>query len=187
MAKAADNRCKSGAYEIAAASDRLAVLVMGTNDLAKELHAVQIPGREPMLTALSIAVLAARAAGKVILDGVYNDITDAAGFEAAGRVVPGAADRSYGIHVAKLAGLPGAVLARANEVLKRLEEGRGSPRKQNLVSELPLFARAPQPQIKKSDALREKLAVLAPDDLSPREAHTLIYELKQLAAKADEI
>ena len=70
------------AEEIAAASDRLTVLVMGTNDLAKELHAVQVPGREPLLTALSIAVLAARATGKVILDGVYNDIKDEAGFEA---------------------------------------------------------------------------------------------------------
>ena len=70
------------AEEIAAASNRLTVLIMGTNDLAKELHAVQVPGREPMLTALSIAVLAARAAGKVILDGVYNDIKDPDGFHA---------------------------------------------------------------------------------------------------------
>ena len=70
------------AEEIAAASDRLTVLIMGTNDLAKELHAVQIPGREPLLTALSIAVLAARAADKVILDGVYNDIKDPDGFHA---------------------------------------------------------------------------------------------------------
>lgn len=70
------------AEAIASASDRLTVLIMGTNDLAKELHAVQIPGREPMLTALSMAVLAARAADKVILDGVYNDIKDPDGFHA---------------------------------------------------------------------------------------------------------
>ncbi len=60
----------------------LAVLVMGTNDLAKELHAEHVPGRQPLLTGLGLCLLAARAAGKVILDGVYNDITDAAGFEA---------------------------------------------------------------------------------------------------------
>jgi citrate lyase subunit beta/citryl-CoA lyase len=70
------------AVAIAGASDRLAVLVMGTNDLAKELHAEHVPGRQPLLTGLGLCLLAARATGKMILDGVYNDITDAAGFEA---------------------------------------------------------------------------------------------------------
>jgi citrate lyase subunit beta/citryl-CoA lyase len=70
------------AREIAAASDRLVVLVMGTNDIAKELHAEHVPGRQPMLFALQQCLLAARLAGKVILDGVYNDIKDEAGFEA---------------------------------------------------------------------------------------------------------
>jgi citrate lyase subunit beta / citryl-CoA lyase len=70
------------AEEIAATSDRLTVLVMGTNDLAKELHAEQVPGRQPLLTGLGLCLLAARATGKVILDGVYNDIQDAEGFEA---------------------------------------------------------------------------------------------------------
>ncbi len=70
------------AEEIAAASERLAVLVMGTNDLAKELHAEHVPGREPLLTGLGLCLLAARATGKVILDGVYNDIKNEAGFEA---------------------------------------------------------------------------------------------------------
>ena len=68
--------------EIAAASDRLAVLVMGTNDLAKELHAEHVPGRQPLLTGLSLCLLAARATDTVILDGVYNDVRDAEGFEA---------------------------------------------------------------------------------------------------------
>jgi citrate lyase subunit beta/citryl-CoA lyase len=66
--------------EIAAASERLAVLVMGTNDLAKELHAHHVPGREPLLPGLGLCLLAARATGKVILDGVFNDVKDAAGF-----------------------------------------------------------------------------------------------------------
>jgi citrate lyase subunit beta / citryl-CoA lyase len=70
------------AEEITAASDRLTVLVMGTNDLAKELHAEQVPGRQPLLFGLSACLLAARDAGKVIVDGVYNDIKDEAGFEA---------------------------------------------------------------------------------------------------------
>ena len=67
---------------IAAASERLTVLVMGTNDLAKELHAEHVAGRLPLLTGLSLCLLGARAAGKVILDGVYNDIKDADGFQA---------------------------------------------------------------------------------------------------------
>ena len=70
------------ARDIATASERLAVLVMGTNDIAKELHAEHVPGRQPMLFALQQCLLAARLAGKVILDGVYNDIKDEAGFQA---------------------------------------------------------------------------------------------------------
>jgi citrate lyase subunit beta / citryl-CoA lyase len=69
------------AHEIAAASERLTVLVMGTNDLIKELHAEDVPGREPLLTSLSLCLLAARAAGKTILDGVYNDLRDLEGFD----------------------------------------------------------------------------------------------------------
>lgn len=70
------------AREIAAASDRLAVLVLGTNDLVKELQARFVPGRAPLLTALSTVLLAARAAGVAVLDGVFNDVKDAEGFEA---------------------------------------------------------------------------------------------------------
>jgi citrate lyase subunit beta/citryl-CoA lyase len=70
------------AEEIAGASARLTVLVMGTNDLAKELHAAHVPGREPLLTGLGLCLLAARATGTAILDGVYNDVRDLVGFEA---------------------------------------------------------------------------------------------------------
>ena len=70
------------AHHIAASSERLAVLVMGTNDLAKELQAEHVPGRQPLMTGLGLCLLAARATGKVILDGVFNDIKDAEGFEA---------------------------------------------------------------------------------------------------------
>jgi citrate lyase subunit beta / citryl-CoA lyase len=68
------------AEEIASASDRLTVLVMGTNDLAKELYAEHVPGRQPLLAGLGLSLLAARAAGKAILDGVYNDVKNADGF-----------------------------------------------------------------------------------------------------------
>ncbi|MGB3410842.1 MAG: CoA ester lyase [Microthrixaceae bacterium] len=70
------------AVEIATASERLAVLVMGTNDLAKELHAGLVPGRAPLLWGLARCVNAARFADKVILDGVYNNVRDPEGFEA---------------------------------------------------------------------------------------------------------
>jgi citrate lyase subunit beta/citryl-CoA lyase len=65
-----------------AAVDRVAVLVMGTNDLARELRAELAPGRAPLLPHLATALLAAREAGKVILDGVYNDVRDAEGLAA---------------------------------------------------------------------------------------------------------
>jgi citrate lyase subunit beta/citryl-CoA lyase len=68
------------AEEIATASERLTVLVMGTNDLVKELYAEHVPGRAPLLTGLSLALLAARASGKAILDGVYNDVKNTEGF-----------------------------------------------------------------------------------------------------------
>ena len=69
------------AAEIAGSSKRLSVLVVGVNDLAKELHAQDVPGRAPLLLALSTAVLAARSAGKAVLDGVFDNITDTRGFE----------------------------------------------------------------------------------------------------------
>ncbi|WP_417516478.1 HpcH/HpaI aldolase/citrate lyase family protein [Minwuia sp.] len=70
------------AKEIAAASDRVAVWVMGTNDIAKDTGAQHTPMRLPMITALGLCMLAARAYGIQILDGVYNDIKDDDGFRA---------------------------------------------------------------------------------------------------------
>ena len=68
------------AVEIATSSERLEVLVMGTNDLAKELRAALVPGRAPLLWGLGRCLNAARFAGKVILDGVYNDVRNPEGF-----------------------------------------------------------------------------------------------------------
>ena len=70
------------AEEIASASPRLACFVMGTNDLVKDLRARHTPMRLPMMVALGVTMLAARASGLAILDGVYNDIQDAEGFRA---------------------------------------------------------------------------------------------------------
>jgi citrate lyase subunit beta / citryl-CoA lyase len=63
-----------------AAHDRVAVLVMGTNDLAKELRSPLLPGRHALVPHLASALLAAREAGKIIVDGVYNDVKNADGF-----------------------------------------------------------------------------------------------------------
>jgi DNA mismatch repair protein MutS len=95
-------------------------------------------------------------------------------------VVPGAADRSYGIQVAKLAGLPAAVITRAQEVLGKLEaEDRASPKGFN---DLPLFAAAPHSATAHNaspfETLVTALAALNPDDMSPRDAIEALYRLK---------
>jgi citrate lyase subunit beta/citryl-CoA lyase len=69
-----------GALEIARASERLSAFVLGTNDLVKELYAEHVPGRAPILPSLHHALLAGRAAGIAVLDGVYNDVNDTEGF-----------------------------------------------------------------------------------------------------------
>lgn len=70
------------AEEIAAAHERLAVIVMGTNDIVNETYGLHVPGRNPLvLTSLAWTLLAVRAAGKVIIDGVYNNVKDPEGFE----------------------------------------------------------------------------------------------------------
>jgi DNA mismatch repair protein MutS len=102
-------------------------------------------------------------------------------------VVAGAADRSYGIQVAKLAGLPPAVIEKAKRVLAELEaEDRMSPARR-LIDDLPLFAAMsrPAPASAQETAAGEIIALLAamhPDDLSPREALEALYALKQKAA-----
>lgn len=73
------------AEEIARASDRLACLVLGTNDLYKEIGATFAPGRAAIATSLQLALLAARAAGVAVVDGVFNDVKDADGFLAEAR------------------------------------------------------------------------------------------------------
>jgi DNA mismatch repair protein MutS len=101
----------------------------------------------------------------------------------------GAADRSYGIQVARLAGLPDAVVQRAKDVLRRLEEGETSGKAERLVDDLPLFSAAirrapPKPAAAPaSDALREAVAALHPDEMTPKEALDALYRLKGLAGR----
>ena len=97
----------------------------------------------------------------------------------------GAADRSYGVQVAKLAGLPQAVVARARIILDMLEKGdrEGAAPKQALIDDLPLFSAtpAPAPEPTENSALSERLQQIHPDSLTPLEALNLLYELKTLA------
>jgi DNA mismatch repair protein MutS len=95
-------------------------------------------------------------------------------------VVPGAADRSYGLQVARLAGLPQAVVDRAKTILSELETSDRERPKRALVDDLPLFAVAARTEPPKppADPLREALDALDPDALSPREALEALYVLK---------
>ena len=93
----------------------------------------------------------------------------------------GAADRSFGVQVARLAGLPASVVERARTVLTALESGeRQSARPVALIDDLPLFRAAPPPA-PKARPLDDRLKAVHPDALSPREALDLIYELKALS------
>jgi DNA mismatch repair protein MutS len=105
------------------------------------------------------------------------------------KVRPGAADRSYGIQVAKLAGLPPAVLKRARDVLGRLEKDDRRAARAGKLEDLPLFA-APAvdtgaPADRGPTALEAAIDTARPDELSPRAALELIYRLKDMRAETD--
>lgn len=92
-------------------------------------------------------------------------------------VISGAADRSYGVHVAQIAGLPSSVIARAYHILSELEAADRAKPVETLIDDLPLFKKlTAEPTIK--DQLREALLQIDPDQLTPREALAMLYELK---------
>lgn len=100
-------------------------------------------------------------------------------------IVPGAATSSYGIQVAKLAGLPEAALSRARDVLKQLEAQERERSKTTLVDDLPLFSVSPERKPSKAMASQDEKALAEldatdPDDLTPREALEALYQLKKL-------
>ncbi len=95
----------------------------------------------------------------------------------------GAADRSYGVQVAKLAGLPVSVVNRARVVLEMLEKGEreGGTAQKALIDDLPLFAIQPTPPPPKSSPAQDMFDNIHPDELTPREALDLLYKLKEAA------
>lgn len=123
------------------------------------------------------------------LDGVENATVAVREWE--GEVIflhevrKGAADRSYGVQVARLAGLPMSVVERAKEILHALESGerQGGAQPQALLDDLPLFRAAPPPApptAPKASAAEVRLRDINPDELTPRDALELLYELKGL-------
>ena len=98
-------------------------------------------------------------------------------------VARGAADRSYGVQVARLAGLPHAVVERARQVLHMLEEGETTGKPARIVDDLPLFSAAVKKEASptRSDAVTEALAAILPDEMTPRDALETLYRLKALA------
>ncbi len=101
-------------------------------------------------------------------------------------VAPGAADRSYGIQVAKLAGLPKAVIGRASEVLRALEEGREGHKPLARIDDLPLFAervRASKPAEPRASPIEDALRAADPDALTPKAALELVYALKRMLSE----
>ncbi|MBN8937965.1 MAG: DNA mismatch repair protein MutS [Rhizobiales bacterium] len=101
-------------------------------------------------------------------------------------VTEGAADRSYGIQVAKLAGLPPSVIERAKHVLGELEATDRAAPVRRLVDDLPLFAAAPRPQAEpaKPNPALDLLDTIDPDDMTPRQAHEALYALKAKRASS---
>jgi len=96
-------------------------------------------------------------------------------------VIKGAADRSYGVHVAELAGLPPAVVARAHAILAELEAADRRAPVETLIDDLPLFAHAAP--AKPEDPLRKALDGIDPDTLTPRDALAALYRLKDAAGR----
>ena len=100
-------------------------------------------------------------------------------------VAPGVADRSYGVQVAKLAGLPSSVVERARVVLAELEASDRAAPVRKMIDDLPLFSTASRAAPAAADPLQEALAALDPDSLTPKEALEALYRLKGLAKGKD--
>lgn len=120
------------------------------------------------------------------LDGVANATVTVKEWEGdvifLHEVKRGTADRSYGVQVARLAGLPASVVSRAKVVLEALEKGEREGKQKAVIDDLPLFSVAPAPAPQKTapSEVEARLKDVLPDDLSPKEALNLIYELRGL-------
>ncbi len=101
------------------------------------------------------------------------------------QIAPGTADRSYGIHVAQMAGLPRAVVARAEEILGKLEKGEGAIKPEELTESLPLFSVFVTKNTPKTpeSALESSIRALKIDEMTPKKALETLYDLKDLLSK----
>lgn len=98
------------------------------------------------------------------------------------KVVSGSANRSYGIHVAQLAGIPDEVISRANDILETLQNNATTSNAPIHPNDMPLFNTERRPVVAEAETseIEEKLKTISPDELSPKEAHDLLYALKSL-------
>jgi DNA mismatch repair protein MutS len=100
------------------------------------------------------------------------------------KIVPGGADRSYGIHVARLAGLPRAILRRAEDILSDLERGGGKESRRQAMQQPIEVAQLQMAFGSGPDPLREELSNLRPEEMSPLEALGVLYELHKRAKES---
>ena len=100
------------------------------------------------------------------------------------KVVRGHANRSYGIHVAQLAGLPNTVIKRAEDILERLTHNNKDNTSEQMIKDLPLFEIPSNPAPRVESELEKQLEVIDPDTLSPREALDILYMLKEKSKKS---
>ncbi len=130
-------------------------------------HYHELAGLKTRLAALGLFTVAVKAMGDQLLF--------------LHQIVAGTADRSYGLNVARMAGIPASVARRAGAILKRLESSDSGGSAAVTLDDLPLFSPQLQATPAAPDLLRDQLAAIRPDTLSPREALDLVYALKALA------
>jgi len=93
----------------------------------------------------------------------------------------GASPRSYGIHVGRLAGLPAEVTSRAEDILRKLDSGEKTHDRLDMANQMSMFNMPTLPPAPKASEIEQKIVALDMDDITPRQAHELLYSLRKLA------